>query len=126
MPQPRSIRVVASKAASREARCSATVARVACSSPSGVKYIRAAEAPNFGSARRRLDLGEGRGDLLRVGGPAQLSLGVQLVALDGSGPGEQVLTVVRQQPPECLEVHPGILSAGACRTPALALPSGEC
>ena len=47
MPQPRSIRDAAEAACSRPARCVATGSRVACSRPSGVKYIRAARSPNL-------------------------------------------------------------------------------
>ncbi len=53
MPQPRSTRVVVPNAVSRPARCRATGSRVACSRPSGVKYIRAALGPSLASARRR-------------------------------------------------------------------------
>jgi hypothetical protein len=40
-------------AASRAARWAATVARVDCSTPFGVKYISRASAPNFAAARCR-------------------------------------------------------------------------
>ena len=53
MPQPRSTTVEAPNAESRAARCDATESRVACSSPSGVKYIDAASSPNFATARSR-------------------------------------------------------------------------
>ncbi len=53
IPQPRSITDPAEAADRRAARWAATVARVACSSPSGVKYIRAASSPSFAAALRR-------------------------------------------------------------------------
>ncbi len=53
MPQPRSTTVEAPNAVSRAARWEATESRVACSSPSGVKYIDAARSPNFSTARVR-------------------------------------------------------------------------
>ena len=53
MPQPRSTTVRVEAAVSRAARWAATGRRVACSRPSGVKYIRAASSPNFSSALRR-------------------------------------------------------------------------
>ena len=53
--------------ASRAARCRATGSRVACSRPSGVKYIRVGEVAELGRGPApQLDLGERRGDL--VGG----------------------------------------------------------
>ena len=53
MPQPTSSTEEGAARAIRAARCSATRIRVACSSPSGVKYIRAARSPNLASARCR-------------------------------------------------------------------------
>ena len=53
MPQPRSMTLDGWAAASRAARCAATRGRVACSSASGVKYIRTASSPNLATARAR-------------------------------------------------------------------------
>ncbi|WP_447643456.1 hypothetical protein [Nocardioides zeae] len=53
MPQPRSTTEDGWAAASRAARWSATVRRVACSSPSGVKNIRSASSPNLATPRTR-------------------------------------------------------------------------
>ncbi len=50
MLQPRSITLAGCAAASRAARWVATRLRVACSSASGVKYMRAPSSPNFPSA----------------------------------------------------------------------------
>ncbi len=70
-----------SKAVRRAARWAATRVLVACSSPSGVKYMTCASVPNFAAARsRRPHLGERRRDLLRGRGAAQLLLHAQLVA----------------------------------------------
>jgi hypothetical protein len=52
-PQHRSATVRAPSAAIRSARQAATGARVACSTPSAVKYIRSASGPNFAAARCR-------------------------------------------------------------------------
>ena len=112
MPQPRSISVLVSKATSRAARCAATRARVACSSPSGVKYIRSRVGAELrGRPLAQADLGQGGGDVLGGRRTPQLLLGVELVGpRERGGPLQQVLAVVGQQPPEGFEVHPAILS----------------
>ena len=63
MPQPRSSTEAGWAIATRAARCSATRSRVACSRPSGVKYIRPARclAELGDRAVAQLDLGEGGG-----------------------------------------------------------------
>ncbi len=53
IPQHRSASRSTPSAANRPARHSATLRRVACSTPCWVKYIEAASAPNFASARCR-------------------------------------------------------------------------
>ncbi|CAA9342450.1 MAG: hypothetical protein AVDCRST_MAG34-1026, partial [uncultured Nocardioidaceae bacterium] len=53
MPQPRSRTDVAPVNEIRAARCAATSARVDCSRPSAVKYIRCASSPNLARAAAR-------------------------------------------------------------------------
>ena len=137
MPQPRSTTVRVEAAVSRAARWAATGRRVACSRPSGVKYIRAASVAELllrPAAQR--DLGEGSGDVGRLRRTPQLGLGAQRVLGGLGGPGEQVLAVVGQQPPEGVEVHRASLAAArrggrrGARSPipvvCLALREGEC
>ena len=68
MPQPRSTSCRRAAARSRAARWSATASRVACSSPSGVKYIRARQVAELRHApgARSCAWVSGRGDLLGV------------------------------------------------------------
>ena len=103
MPQPRSTTVEAPNAVRRAARCEATESRVACSRPSGVKYIDAASSPNFGTARSRSSAGSAR----RRAGPGGVSgaetgqciVGAQRVRLvEGDGEREHVLAVPGLQP----------------------------
>ena len=117
MPQPRSTTVEVPNALSRAARWVATESRVACSSPSGVKYIDAARSPNFSTARVRrsawvsatassVGRRTGAGSLERGAGPQRVRLGKLAGLLEHS------LAVVGQQPLHGLDVH---------TTPSLAL-----
>ena len=66
----------------------------------------------------QLDLGEGRGDLLRGRRTPQRGLRPQRVAGGGRGLLEQALAGVGEQPAEGVEVHPAILAHR--RTPSVA------
>ena len=119
MPQPRSTTDGASKACTRAARCRATGSRVACSSPSGVKYIRrgqVAELRDRGPAQRGLGQRDGE---LRADRPSGAVRRSESCAASGSSStaapsatasASSCLAVVGQQPGEGVEVHRRILA----------------
>ena len=118
MPHPRSTTDDASNARTRAARCVATDSRVACSSPSGVKYIRAARSPNLVTAARRSAAWESAtasrsgavpGVVRRSDSCAASGSSVERVA-QRDGRRQDLLAVVGQQPAERVEVHRLILS----------------
>ena len=107
--------MVAPNAWSRAARCEATESRVACSRPSGVKYIARRQlaelvhgpAPQLGLGERgRAQRGVGPGG--RAVQPVAGAEGVRLV--DRLGRLQQLLTLVGQQPAQGVDVHAVTLS----------------
>ncbi len=132
MPQPRSTTLPPGMAAaSRDARCSATRARVACSSASGVKNIRWAASPNFATpfsrscawvvaaaafsasgSRRRTTAAT------RTGSPA-CSLHASAACTSSRSP-----SVVRSH--SSVSISTGASCQGALRWPPLALGWSEC
>ena len=110
IPQPRSTAERVSAAWSRPARWVATLSRVACSRPSGVKYMRAARSPNFATARRRSSAwvraaATRSADVERRSRAWTASSSCVGVRGRLDGPGEHGLALVGQQPPEGVEVH---------------------
>ncbi len=108
MPPHRSARRRTPSAWKRAARWAATEARVDCSTPFGVKYIRAASSPNFRAARWRrrawVSAAETRGaGWVRRSLVAAASSSVGVVVAQ---PREQLLTFGRQQLGEFLGVPP--------------------
>ena len=110
MPQPRSTTVEAPNAVSRAARWEATESRVACSSPSGVKYIDAARSPNFGTARARRSAWVSATASRSGGVPGAVRASASR-ARSGSGSSSATalastpLAVLGQQPRHRLDVH---------------------
>ena len=105
------LRGAAAAAARRGARRPAS--RVACSRPSGVKYIRAASSPNFGAARRRSSTWVSAAATCAGAAVRRSAVWArQRVAGRLGGPRQQLLAVVGQQPAERVEVH-----AGSCQSP---------
>ena len=98
---------------SRAARCVATGSRVACSRPSGVKYIRDASSPNLSSALRRSSTWVSAaatcsGEAVR----RRAVCAASSITGRSSKAGQQPLPVVGEQPPERLEIQPADPSSG--------------
>ena len=124
MPQPRSTTVEAPNAVSRAARWEATESRVACSRPSGVKYIDAASSPNFvDGPLAQVGLGQRDREPVRrrTGrGAGQCDAGAQRVRLvEGDGEREHVLAVLGLQPRHGVDVHDYPLPRTRAGTPLL-------
>ena len=99
--------------ATRAARCVATRARVACSRPSGVKYIRAASSPSFAHGPHpQVDLGQRRCRVGRVearcrdaGRWRSAPVSPAWSTYRCGGPDQQRLAGLGEQPAEGVEVH---------------------